>query len=352
MILSTLKEKRSWIIAFGVFVIGLLILELFLRIFVYLKTENQIHSPDFEGQAKAGTVYFQAFEGYGTTHYVATDEIETPYTNGMSVVVFGDSFTEGFQVNDDEKYVSITENLLHERGIEADLHNFGKSSQSLADQIWFYKYIYPQYQPKIAVFQLSLSDFFADNNTYDSRINYFIKQADGSLQIQHQPIAVQSENKIVRFISRNSSLVSYGITRFNQIRTLILDKYFTSKNVKSTSTDTIKLIDEETIFEKMAILKKETAGVKLIIILAPPVPYIENDIIVLDNPQYDKLISSLKKIPDLVVIDPSPTFVDLLKTNHFPSGSINSVPGHGHWNKDGHTIVGQLLADALQKAIQ
>ena len=355
MKLSLLREKRSWVVACVVFVIGLLILELFLRIFVYRKTEYSIHDTDIDWQSKAGTLYFQAVEGFGVTHYVADYEINTvpsPPTNGMSVVVIGDSYTEGYQVNDDEKYVSVAENLLLERGFVANLHNFGRSDNKLADDIWFFNHIYKQYKPQIAVFQLNFDDLIAEYNSNNRRINFFIKQSDGALQIQHQPIPVQSQNELFNFIFRNSSIISYGAVRFKSISAILLDKYFTSQDTEVTSLETLYLIYEKTILDKIAILKNATAGVKLVIILAPPFPIIKKDKIILDNPQYDELVSLLKKIPDLVVIDPSTPFVDLLKNNHFPSGFNNSPIGIGHWNKNGNAIVGQLLADELQKIIK
>jgi lysophospholipase L1-like esterase len=351
MKLSLLREKRSWVVACVVFVIGLLILELFIRFFVYRRTENAIHDPDII-QTKAGTFYFQAVEGNGTTYYVANDEIETPNTNGLSVVVIGDSFTEGYQVNDNEKYVSVASNLLIERGIDAKLHNFGKSSQKLADDIWLFKYIYQQYKPQIAVFQISTNDLISENNSTNNKINFFEKQTDGSLQIQHQPIAKQSQNELFRFIIRNSSIVGYGEIRFDSIKRLYLDKYLTSQNTELASIDTINLINEQTILNKISILKNATAGVKLVIILAPPFPFIKKGMVILDNPQYDELVSFLRNIPDLVVIDPSTAFIDLVNNNHFPSGFDNSPIGIGHWNKNGNAIVGQLLADELQKIIK
>jgi hypothetical protein len=347
---SNLKDKRSWATAFVVFVCGVIFLELFIRSFVYRKTKNEIHIPDLSWETPAGTHYFQAIEGYGNTYYVANDEIATPFTNGISVVVLGDSYTEGLVVNDDDKYVSIAEKLLHERGIDADLHNFGKSGTHFADEIWFFKYIYPRYKPKIAVFQLNFDDLISENNNDNTdHLNYFIKQSDGSLQIQHQPLSIKSPNELLGFLAQNFSFFGYGNKRFEEIKSSILDNNVAPDN---TTTGNLTLGDEATILEKISILQHETAGVKLVIILTPPFPALVNHKIITDNLQYDELVTLLRKIPDLVVIDPSVSFVNLLRINQFPSGFDNSFPGFSHWNKYGNEIVGQLLAGELQDIMQ
>src|SRR5512143_2260774 len=118
-----------WLMAF------LLILELVVRLFV-IRLPYQRDVP-YRGYVPVdNSTAIWGIEGYGTTHYLSNGEIATPDQTGTPVVILGDSFTEALQVNDKEKYVSVAETILHQRGIQADLHNLGASGRSLADYVY------------------------------------------------------------------------------------------------------------------------------------------------------------------------------------------------------------------------
>jgi lysophospholipase L1-like esterase len=352
MIFSEIKDKRSWVAAFVFFVCGLLILELILRVFVYRSNKYGVYNPDLEQyQVAAGTYNFHASEGYGNTFYVAPDEIDTPYKTGTSVIVIGDSYTEGFQVNDDEKYVSIAEQQLNEHGIEADLHNFGKSGQTIADHIWLIKYVFRQYKPKIVVLQLSINDFILGDGK-KTPVNYFIQLSNGSIQFNHKPAAIRPQYELLGFLNRNFSIFGYGYTRYLKYESTFLDKNSVSQNQKNTLDENPGLENEETILKKINILKQEIGEAKLVILLTPTFPTIENGEIILNNKQYDELVALFRNTPDLEVIDPSSFFLNSFNRNQCPTGSNISSPCKGHWNKDGHEIVGRLLADELEKIMK
>jgi len=53
--------------------------------------------------------------GLATTHYSADGEVRTPHDEGVEILVIGDSNTEGHQVDDAYKYVSVAEADLWSR---------------------------------------------------------------------------------------------------------------------------------------------------------------------------------------------------------------------------------------------
>jgi hypothetical protein len=93
--------------------------------------------------------YVRGTEGFGVTCYFANSEIGTPYRGpeGESIVVLGDSYTEATQVSNAEKYVSVTETMLRERGYNVDLHNLGDSNRALADFVYLAPAVNQTYAP-------------------------------------------------------------------------------------------------------------------------------------------------------------------------------------------------------------
>ncbi|MDO9300398.1 MAG: hypothetical protein Q7T89_03405, partial [Anaerolineales bacterium] len=119
----------AWLFVF------LLILEVVIRIFI-IKPAYEHFVPGLGIVAVDNAVTVWGVEGYGVTHYLSNGEISTPYQSEISVVVLGDSYTEAVQVNDDQKFVSVAENVLQERGLKMDLHNLGASGRSIADYVY------------------------------------------------------------------------------------------------------------------------------------------------------------------------------------------------------------------------
>lgn len=351
MELTRTTNRRSWGLAVIVFIAGLLILEIILRTFVYKIPENAINDADWGHEAAKDTYFFQATEGYGLTHYIENGEIATPFTGGSSIVVMGDSFTEGLQVNDDEKYASISEKILRERGYEVDIHNLGSSGLRVPDHIYRFDKIKEEYKPEIVVLQIDYANFLSDQNFNENQRNYFVEQPDGTLKLQHKSIPVRPAPYLLTLINRSTSLVGYGYNRLLDIKSKILRTYTAPDNIASNVING-SILENKVLLAKISLLEKEFAGEKVIIILASPFPTLRNGIMIMEDPRYNDLVTLFQRASGWEVVDPSAKFMELYHKGRFPSGFNNSSLGEGHWNIDGHAIVGTLLADALEKILQ
>jgi lysophospholipase L1-like esterase len=292
-------------------------------------------------------------EGYGVTHYLSNGEIYTPFSTGLSVVVLGDSFTEATQVNDNQKFVSITEEILHQRGLSINLHNLGMSGRDIADYVYLANYIRTTYSPKVVVIQVSPSDFIDAFNS--SRPNYFLFEIN-QLKLIHQDNYFHLD---IQNIIRNFGLGSLFIYRF---KNTLDDLRFGNKynvnalNTSQTSTSMPKQSDSmkhQYVIMEIRALEKAYPDSQILFLVIPNLPEINGDSVLWFNLEDNWLVNELNMYSKGSVVYPVYNFQKLYESqNKFPRGFFNTIPNYGHLNSFGHDAVASALADKLESVIK
>ncbi len=335
--------NKKYVLQLFLWTIGVLIvLELILRIFVYRPVPRYVNDPVWGRRPAGGSIVFWAIEGNGTTHYVADGEISTPYSGGDNIVVLGDSHTEAWQVNDDEKYVSVAERELHQSNSPVDLRNLGFANGSIADYVYLAPFVISQYHPKLVVIQLSDNDFWGNSGFDATRTNYFVQDSNGQVEIRHIPL-LSSDPWYMPI--RGLAIAAYAYNRLQTIQELQLEN-----TIPSPSTDSQVLLDEHNI-EQLQALSTAYSRIPTIVIVLPYNPKIVNDHIEFLDPFQQEILGQLRKFDSFTLLDPSLAFTDLAKRGIFPRGFANTQPGVGHLNPQAHKILGQLLADLIKSRL-
>lgn len=125
----------------------------------------------------------------------------------------------------------------------------------------------------------------------------------------------------------------------------------TAREQKSSSegnkTDMIFL---ENTFNFVIAKLTEATDKHIIIVYCPTSPKIKNGQINYDDPDQSK-IAVLEKIcheKGVKFVNMGPSFQDFFeKTTRFPRGFANTVPGEGHFNRDGHHLVASAIHNAI-----
>lgn len=336
--------------------------EIILRFFISGVTPVSYFSPDFGPRPVAGSTIKYEREGSGVIHYSDFGEIATPFQGGPAVVVFGDSQTASYQVNDYQNYVSIAEQELHEKKVNVDLRNFGYPAGTLADYAYLATITQSKMNAGIVVIQTSLNDFLGiggrEGYVLSSIGNYFKKNADGTLTLMHTP--VKDNQAFYKPIITKSALLSASLDRLRLFRTV-----FNNSFSKPNDTGDANMIDPavmrvsqsekflENYKAQITALHEAYKGQKVIIVYLPFVPTILGDEVTLVNKDSDLLLEVIQQFDDWSVVDPSADFKNLwLEQKKLPRGFSNSEPGTGHLNVDGQAIVGHLLAEKIAEIIQ
>ncbi len=362
---SETAQKKSWRkTAFNSVLLFIFILagfEIILRFFVSGVTPKSYFSPDFGPRPVAGSTIKYVREGNGVIHYSDFGEIATPYGEGSPIIVFGDSQTASYQVNDYENYVSVAEQELHDSGIKVDLRNYGYPAGTLADYAYLAPITKSQLNASVVVIQTSINDFLGQGGregyVLSSIGNYFKENANGSLTLVHKP--VEDNRAFYKPLIIKSALLSLSLDRLRLFRTVLNNSLSSRRDTgdanmidpsvtKNTQSDSfIKNYQAQ-----IAALHSAYTGQKVIIVFLPFAPLISGDQISLENTDSNLLLASIKQYDDWYVVDPSAEFKNLWVEQHkLPRGFDNSEPGTGHLNEEGHAIVGHLLAEKIAEVV-
>jgi hypothetical protein len=359
-------QKNNGIFSFIKFLAWLFILlfmlEVFIRIFV-IKSPYLHFVPELGVVPVDNSIAVWGVEGYGVTHYLANGEIVTPQDSGISVVVLGDSYTEALQVHDDEKYVSVAESILHERGYEMNLHNLGASGRCMADYVYIAPFVQRTYSPDIVVLQVSETDFMESMDV--SRQNFFtINESSVELTHNENYYVFNLDLRNALYSTGLGSLANYKLTPVIKEQRLRLARAAAAQPAEQdattdetlTSGDLNGLELKPTVFNSTMVqaqvnsLKKAYPNVKLVFFLIPNTPVVQNDIPVLSDDSDNVLVDMLNGLSDVsMVLYPQEEFVQLYTVQRkFPRGFFNTLPGVGHLNSDGNYTAGAALADHLE----
>ena len=344
----------------------LLAFELTIRLFV-IKTPARVYEPDWGVVPVDGAYSVQGTEGYGILRYFADGEVQTPYRDGRSIVVLGDSTTLAAQVNPDENFVSLTESALRERGLMVDLHNLGRSARIVADHVFLSSAVRRAFSPEIVVVQVSPDSF---SLSYDTAAeNYFVEQ-DGELILKHrQPATVES-------LAARNRVASSGLLDFFDFRLwFVLDGlerehpgWFTNPvdaelgNANALPPMSWDTMNEERLLafrgqvlaqvQKVRDAYPDSVIVFLVIPSPPRISPLDSQI-AWDSPMDSLLAAMLEKIDSIHVVYTLSIFQKHYeKYQTLPRGSFNSAFNVGHLNPDGHRAVAQALTAALKEILR
>ncbi|MBI9036249.1 MAG: SGNH/GDSL hydrolase family protein [Bacteroidales bacterium] len=322
-------------------------IELSLRLTVYNQPFGAIKTNWFGYVFPKNSFYLWEKEGLGITHYDGPPgEIRTPFTDGENIILLGDSFIEGLQVSDNQKFASVAEISLRQDGYGVNLRNFGHSGCAMADYvslIYGYKELY---EPSLIVIQLGDNDFIESFSS--SKTNYFLLEDSEIIGIHHSN-EMAGDYEVANSISNNFRLMlwkQYGKEKFNQI--------IENRPSESRKRSIPEEFDVELSKQQMDLLLKAADGTPIVFVLIPHAPKISGNEIIMDDKDHEVLKEFLiEYYPEVTIVDSLPKFQELTESGYLPMGFFNSTtPGWGHLNVNGNKVVGELLAETIEGVIE
>jgi len=307
-----------------------------------------IHTP--------GTVYKQRSEGFATTHkglFGVNGISDISKIKKNKIVVWGDSYVEAHQVNDDEKMAQVITANLVQKGLGGKSFCFavGMSGDSVAD----YYFEIPRYEAVIYdivahyIFITGLSDILPDQST-DNKKGLFrcapLELSEDGWHPKFQELKTVFAKLHMSFVWQ--PLVSLPGT-MKQLR------FMPGKQERKSTAETDKKGGEKysDVFLTESwhfLLKSLRAQTKhpLSFVYAPVLPKIRNGKISGSdlNVKYIELFAEIAAEYDIDVIYAGDEFLRYYEnTGLFPRGFVNTEPGAGHFNRYGHSIVASIITD-------
>ncbi len=338
----------------------LLSFELVIRLFI-LKHSPVEYKPGWGIIHVRDSYSVHGLEGFAVTHYLDNGEIVTPYQDGISVVVLGDSTTKAAQIPNDSNYVSLTEIALRTRGIHADLHNLGLPDRSIADYVALGPYVQKEYAPEIVVLQVNPSQFFFARA--ENRPNHFVDAGNGVLKlVTDQPDQVHNL-AFTNFISHSGLLTLLDFRARNllishspgQNGTDLAGEGQPIPEIERPSKNkdpqlALRQYGEE-ILPQIKALQAAYPNSKLVFLVIPYTPTFPSsldDKIGWISPDDHLLARTLFFMDDVYMIYTLDAFQDLYVSEYnLPRGTWNSAFNFGHLNSHGHAAVASELVKML-----
>lgn len=304
-----------------------------------------IHSP--------GIVYKHRSEGFGETYkglYGINAIRNISIDKRKKIAVWGDSFIEAHQVDDNFKIPQIITSILSKKGLGDQLMCFGigMSGDSVAD----YYFDMPKYETVAEniimhfIVITSIEDILPNQPSDDTRglfrsnpLNFYMKPWEP----KHQKIKKILYDLNIYFLWEpvRSAILSGRKLRF------IPGKIEIKENISENQE---KEFSEKQFFESWNFLcekLREQTTDQIVFVYCPDIPRIENGMIKKDDKDANS-IEQFSEIAGNYGIDVINTADDLLsfykKTGVFPRGFPNSRPSRGHFNKYGHKIVANAIS--------
>jgi hypothetical protein len=281
----------------------------------------------------AGSVVRWGLQGFGITHYVAAGEIATPFNEGPDIVVIGDSRTEAWQVDDDQKYVSLAEKLLWRRGRRVNLRNLGVGGLSMADDAYRAADIGSRHpRPSAVVLQLSDTSF---EHSYDtSAANYFRPRDDGSLELIHRhdgPLILPWWRRVVLFF--------YADQRWKKL---------TRGHAQDAPAERPKPEQvARSASMQIQAFRERLGDIPVVILRAPDPPYVHAE-----GAPVSIALQAVRQTVPWPIVDPGERMAALRTQIHRdPATFFNDLPLADHYNRYGNAVLGEMLADEIEHTL-
>lgn len=257
----------------------------------------------------------------------------------LRVLVLGDSFTIGYEVQQDETFSAVLESTLRGNGIAAEVINAGMSGNSTAEELIFFEQEGRKYEPDVVILAFYRNDL-GDNvrtNLFGLEKGELVERS----RIYLPAIGVRNflnSSGIYRWLSENSYLHNY----LSNVATLAVKRWVLVKRGgdQAPSTDPSGTLGS-----------KEMLAARLLERLYRATRNSGASLIVLDIP-FQKHEQMHPSLPPEFLSDQFKFFdayvsgVQILKA-YVREGPLYRPHGHHHWTGLSHAVAGRALGQAV-----
>jgi len=329
---------------FAALLISLLLWEVILENCV-LKTNGSAVHPVL------GTIYKQGYHLHATEGYSQTSinsygmrgpEIAAKKTGEFRILVVGDSYTEAFQVTDDNTYSALLQAKLKNRCSEITVINAGRSGASPANYIHLADFYQSTINPDFVIIQLNDGDFVQD--IFNKANHFYVVQENGTFKTEAKP---NRPHRIVEKIPQLKPLVKLSILQIGMEKTQNLLKDTPKINNLEAAQPAFRPNYSEIIDWSLAELKNKYPNSMILYL-----PIVSYDNQVKPKSEVETWVEYYADKHSLPFINMRAFFLNYYAETLQPAhGFYNTMPGKGHVNEAGHRIIASQLDDYITKEV-
>jgi hypothetical protein len=303
-----------------------------------------VQDPVLGAIVPAGYTVRSRIEGSGVAHYEdrgvrrAADMGPRP---GAPILCLGDSFTEAYQVSDEDVYTTLVERSLNRAGVPATVLNFGKSDASVADYVAHSQAYETAFTPIWTVVQVHDRDFTSE--AWEPWKNHF-RQRCNTCSVEVVPITPAPENAVrrtMRWLRNRSALTGFGGTRLLELviasrQTREAAGAAELRSAKPTSTNDFPVTEE------LRMLADAYDGHLTVLLLGsfdPARPSRDTD--------GEAAVKRAAREAGISLASSKDEYAALAEEGIAPHGFSNTALNDGHMNAAGHAAAARVLTREL-----
>jgi len=280
-------------------------------------------------------------EGFGESHRDRRGIRLSPHgcTHCPQVLVIGDSYTDAFQVNDDQVFTAVAESMLASSK-PVRLLNAGAAGASPADYLVQAASNLRRFQPAWVVIELNADDLGPDAFHPDQV--HFRQDGNHLTPVVPAPYAYGRITRTLALIREHSALINYAITRLDIARNgrkapPWFRAGFRPTAIRSEARPTYPLEQELSLLRSA--YKERVTFLFLPLFNVP----IEDDEV-----RFERYCATAH----MSCVNFRASFDEFRRSGTAPYGFPNSRFGGGHLNTAGHVAVARQLANEIRRLRQ
>jgi hypothetical protein len=298
---------------------------------------------------RPGARYVQSAEGWGVftanRHGFLDDDVDTTGAKRVAVL-FGDSFGQGLQVRDDERFSEVAESLVP--GLE--ILNAAGAGRNPFHYALFAPRFQATFAPEWLIVQLNDSDL---SDMEDARTNAeAFAEFEATRGARPASAAPPPERSGLRRLARRSALVSFLDARIGRLSRRERDRLAQKlRGEKPDPTDVVALPATPRAEALLDSLVGEIRRVnrRVVLVYVPHIAYFLDP----PAPAYPARrawFHTLATRHGLPLVDATEEMLEDFRRTHEPlHGFANTQPASGHLNARGHRVIGESLARELRR---
>lgn len=285
------------------------------------------------------------------------------------ILILGDSYAEAFQVNLEDSFEEILENMLNRKSgqFRYEVANGGVSGFGTDNELLFYRHLGRQFSPDLVILTFVLNDVRENSYTFEKRYKgevrepYFILE-DGKLKLMNYP-SVRGFESLRTFVVENIHTFFY-LWRFFQFRKLKENAVNENEGMPLQFEIYLPGYDKEwedawqltkaLILQLRREVEADGAKFMLVTITQSVQLYAKHREIYFkefpemrnqewDWPKPNRIISGFCAQHQITLLDLLPAFEQYAETHD----QVLHYPG-GHWNALGHELTAEQLYEFIQ----
>jgi lysophospholipase L1-like esterase len=306
--------------------------------------------PVFGFLVRPGTAVRWQREGNGTSHWtnLGVRRRALPDLSRGSILALGDSFTEGWMVNDDEVFTEILEQRTRDV-TKLPVLNAGRSTTSVADYIAFSGWYQENLRPRWTIVQVRDDDLTSD--AWDPSKPHFTWQGALHVAVPRPPHRGSSWKALWPWRQR-ISLFGYGVVRISEFKDAIAKEppmFRAAYGPRSPSPpDPQTLVASFPIAASLEMLRTAYGGRLTILYL----PEFDPRDPTRPTSKLEGVLQSWCSQRAVSCVNLRTKYEELWRRGRSPYGFSNTAFNVGHLNADGHRAAAELLAPVVHRLIR